>query len=202
MIFKNLLISLKVSQNQNLNKFILLKGKRVWALSANHSVCLWTYIHRRPIIYLINKLLLIQPFSFCLFFSGQLQQSSRQFGWHCDRRETGEEDLSIHNRVLGNHWSGDLVSVVERERRTRSRLRHKKHFDHGFHRGILVRGCNCDRGDDRRLQEKNTNGTILYYCWAKIYKVQITGNVSYNINVLSTRKYYCCDLPLYYCHEF
>lgn len=80
--------------------------------------------------------------------SGQLQQSGRRFRWYCydrNRRETGEQDLSIHTRVLVDHWScNQLVFVIGHERPDCTRLRDKKHFDHGFHRGILVRGCNGD----------------------------------------------------------
>jgi len=49
--------------------------------------------------------------------------------------------------------------VIDHKQRICSRLHDKKYFNHGFHCGILVRGCNCDRGHNRRLQEKITNGT-------------------------------------------
>jgi len=100
---------------------------------------------------------------FCIFILGQLQQSSWQIGRWYDRsrRETSEHDLSIDTRVLIDHRSCNHVVVIDYERRLCCRLRYKKRFDHGFHRGILVRGCNCDRGNNRRLQEKITNGSII-----------------------------------------
>jgi len=66
------------------------------------------------------------------------------------------------------------VVAIDHKRRICTSLHDKKCFNHGFHHGILVRGCNCDRGDNRQLQEKITDGTnyIGYNLYYILYRIK------------------------------
>lgn len=116
----------------------------------------YTCIIRIATIEFINT-----PISDCGFhwIVDRLRPDNRQTGPCHDggRRETGEQDFPIDCRVLDGDGRRARVDV-NRRRRDPSRLRDKKHFDDGFHHGILVHRRNGVRGHRRKLQTKITDG--------------------------------------------